>query len=133
MKLPNLSANQKIVAGLVVLAGGYLVYRYVAAKAPALPKGSGAPSSAPSGAPLPSGEAKTPEQIKVLQSALNKLPAGPKLVVDGIYGPNTAAAVRAFQASAGLPQSGVADMATIVAMRAKLKALGVYDDTSVNA
>lgn len=127
----NLTRNQKIAAALVVAAGGYLVYRYVArpsgAGVGALPAGGGG------GTPLlPSGEAKTTEQVKVLQSALNKLPStDPKLVVDGAFGPRSAAAVKAFQTSAGLPATGVPDLATIQAMRAALAKLGVYSDANV--
>lgn len=129
----NLSTSQKLVAGLVVLASGYLIYRYISPASGASGAGAGALPAGGGGSPsLPSGEAKTVDQIKILQRALNQLPTGPKLVVDGIYGAQTAAAVKAFQASVGLAQSGVADLATIAAIRAKLKAMGVYD-TTVNA
>lgn len=44
-----------------------------------------------------------------LQSALNRLGASPKLMVDGRIGPLTAEAVRRFQAANGLVTSGIAD------------------------
>lgn len=44
-----------------------------------------------------------------LQAALNKAGAAdPKLVVDGVDGPNTRRAIKAFQAAHGLPADGVA-------------------------
>lgn len=36
----------------------------------------------------------------------------PTVIPDGIYGPETRAAVKAFQSKAGLPQTGEADLAT---------------------
>ncbi|MEL6768327.1 MAG: peptidoglycan-binding protein [Pseudomonadota bacterium] len=52
--------------------------------------------------------------IRRLQRALTA--AGHPLVADGIAGPRTRAALRAFQKAAGLTQSGVADAATLAAL-----------------
>lgn len=49
------------------------------------------------------------EQINVISSAY---PAIPKVSVDGIYGPGTAAAVSKFQSVFGLPVTGVVDYPT---------------------
>lgn len=46
----------------------------------------------------------------------------PKIHPDGIYGPETEAAVRAFQAKFNLPQAGEADLATWTAI------VNTYDD-----
>lgn len=50
------------------------------------------------------------EYVKVVQQQLNAIsqnyPLIPKLIVDGIYGENTAAAVRVFQQVFGLPVTG---------------------------
>ncbi|KQS97721.1 hypothetical protein ASG23_18365 [Cellulomonas sp. Leaf395] len=44
--------------------------------------------------------------------------------VDGIYGPQTVAAVEALQNAAGLPETGTMDKATEAALRAQLEAAG---------
>ena len=44
--------------------------------------------------------------------------------VDGIYGPQTVAAVQALQKAAGLPETGTVDKATEAALRAQLEAAG---------
>lgn len=49
------------------------------------------------------------EQINVIANAY---PAIPKINVDGIYGPSTAASVRKFQSVFGLPATGIVDYAT---------------------
>jgi membrane-bound lytic murein transglycosylase B len=36
--------------------------------------------------------------------------------VDGVYGPGTAAAIRAFQAEQGLPESGLPDQRTLLVL-----------------
>jgi lysozyme family protein len=51
-----------------------------------------------------------------LQTALNK--HGASLIVDGIVGPDTRTAIRAFQASHGLAVDGIAGPATIAALKA---------------
>lgn len=51
------------------------------------------------------------EAIRIIQRALANAGFNPG-AIDGVYGPKTAAAVRAAQAARGLPQSGVADHAT---------------------
>lgn len=55
-----------------------------------------------------------------LQAALNKLGASPVLTVDGIVGPGTRNAVRAFQLSAGLEPDGLVGPATFAALDAAL-------------
>ena len=49
------------------------------------------------------------EQLNVIAGAY---PAIPKVTVDGIYGPGTAAAVRTFQSVFGLPATGIVDYPT---------------------
>jgi peptidoglycan hydrolase-like protein with peptidoglycan-binding domain len=53
--------------------------------------------------------------------------------VDGLYGPETVAAVKALQASAGLPQSGVVDPATEASMAQQLAAKGEQQALNVAA
>jgi lysozyme family protein len=55
-----------------------------------------------------------------LQASLNKLGATPILAVDGIYGAGTRGAVRAFQASKGLIVDGLVGPATIAALKVAL-------------
>lgn len=51
--------------------------------------------------------------VEELQRSLNaRLPEGERLGVDGEFGPATAAGVRSFQRSAGLPETGAVDAAT---------------------
>lgn len=50
------------------------------------------------------------------QQSLNKLGAEPPLATDGLFGPNTAAAVKAFQQAHGLEPSGRLDQQTIDAI-----------------
>lgn len=56
------------------------------------------------------------DKVRQIQQQLNRIaqnyPALPRLTVDGIYGSNTANAVRTFQRIFGLPQSGVVDYPT---------------------
>jgi len=52
-------------------------------------------------------EGDTGETVKQLQTNLNKVnAANPPLVIDGIFGPKTAAAVKNFQKSLGKPETG---------------------------
>lgn len=60
-----------------------------------------------------------------LQNSLNKLGADPVLIVDGIVGPDTRRAVRAFQAKKSLKVDGIAGPATIGAMKVALAAVNV--------
>lgn len=57
-----------------------------------------------------------------LQSALNKLGADPQLDVDGVAGPATRNAVRAFQLAKGLSADGIAGPITISAIETALAA-----------
>lgn len=60
---------------------------------------------------LPTGAAPR-RDTKALQDALNAAGARPSLAVDGIIGPKTQAALRAFQRAHGLPETGAPDEAT---------------------
>lgn len=74
---------------------------------------SGVPSSWP-GYNLTIGSSG--DKVRQLQQQLNRIaqnyPAIPTLVADGIYGSQTAEAVRTFQQIFGLPPTGVTDFAT---------------------
>lgn len=74
---------------------------------------SGVPSSWP-GYNLTIGS--TGEKVRQIQNQLNRIarnyPAIPAIAADGIYGPATAEAVRAFQRIFNLPQSGIVDYPT---------------------
>lgn len=74
---------------------------------------SGIPSSWP-GYNLSQGS--TGDKVRQMQEQLNVIagayPAIPRVTVDGIYGPGTAASVREFQSVFGLPVTGVVDYAT---------------------
>ena len=56
------------------------------------------------------------DKVRQMQEQLNVIagayPAIPKVTVDGIYGPQTAQAVKVFQSVFGLPQTGVVDYRT---------------------
>jgi hypothetical protein len=58
------------------------------------------------------------DDVRALQRVLNSwYPADPRLDTDGRYGPATEAAVRRFQARAGLRADGVAGPTTLAALR----------------
>lgn len=77
------------------------------------PEVSGVPSSWP-GYTLEIGASG--DKVRQIQEQLNVIagayPAIPKITVDGIYGPATAASVKKFQSVFGLPASGVVDYKT---------------------
>jgi hypothetical protein len=56
------------------------------------------------------------DNVRMIQDQLNAISVGypriPRIAVDGIYGQQTANAVRTFQQIFGLPQTGVVDIAT---------------------
>lgn len=58
----------------------------------------------------------TGSSVRTIQNQLNRIAQTytiiPRLAVDGVFGPATEAAVRAFQRTFSLPQSGVVDYAT---------------------
>ncbi len=58
-----------------------------------------------------------------VQASLNKLGADPVLATDGVYGPQTAAAVKKFQDLTGLEPDGKVGPATFAALDAALAAL----------
>lgn len=74
---------------------------------------SGIPSSWP-GYNLTLGS--TGDKVRQMQEQINVIagayPAVPRVAVDGIYGPGTAAAVRVIQSVFGLPVTGVVDYPT---------------------
>ncbi len=74
---------------------------------------SGIPSSWP-GYNLTIGS--TGDKVRQMQEQINVIagayPAIPKVAVDGIFGPRTAAAVREFQSVFGLPVTGIVDYTT---------------------
>lgn len=74
---------------------------------------SGVPSSWP-GYTLSNGSSGN--KVRQIQEQLNVIagayPAIPKITVDGIYGPATAASVRKFQSVFGLPETGTVDYRT---------------------
>jgi hypothetical protein len=49
-----------------------------------------------------------PQEVKKLQGRLNKIGFTPPLIVDGDYGPGTAAAVKWYQAKQGIEKTGAA-------------------------
>ncbi len=51
-----------------------------------------------------------------IQARLNALGANPPLVVDGIFGPNTLAAIKAFQSSRGIEADGIVGPITLNAL-----------------
>lgn len=63
---------------------------------------------------LPLANGSRGEGVKLLQAALNAL--GADLVVDGSFGPASAAAVEIFQVANGLSRSGTVDEATAIAL-----------------
>lgn len=74
---------------------------------------SGVPRSWP-GSNLTTGSRN--DNVRIIQEQLNRIAqvytAIPRLSADGIFGPRTAEAVRAFQRIFGLPVTGVVDLAT---------------------
>jgi hypothetical protein len=74
---------------------------------------SGVPSSYP-GYELTIGASG--DKVRQIQTQLNRIaqnyPAIPQITADGIYGPKTAEAVKAFQKIFDLPQTGITDYAT---------------------
>ena len=63
------------------------------------------------------------DKIRWMQTALARV-GGARLAIDGIWGPRTAAALRAFQAQRGLPADGVFSPTTEAALRAAFAASG---------
>ena len=72
----------------------------------------------PAGAELGSAN----DDVGLLQADLNTLGANPRLEEDGIAGPATTAAVKAFQAAAGLTADGIAGPVTLAAIKLRIDA-----------
>ena len=89
--------------------------------APAAGGGGGAAKPAPSNA-KPVGQGEKGKRVSDLQARLNALGFKPPLKLDGIFGPKTLAAVKAFQKSHGLKVDGLVGPKTTAALRAKPKA-----------
>ena len=56
------------------------------------------------------------QTVLLVQQALNRQGANPRLVEDGINGPRTMAALSRFQQDSGLPDTGMPDAATVAAL-----------------
>ena len=67
----------------------------------------------------PVGKGETGKRVSDLQARLNALGAKPPLKLDGIFGPKTLAAVRAFQKSHGLKVDGLVGPLTTAALRTR--------------
>jgi lysozyme family protein len=83
----------------------------------------GAPLPAPASPvvpPMPAVAVAGVLDARWLQASLNTLGASPPLIVDGINGPSTRTAVRAFQVGKGLVADGLVGPATIAAIQAGL-------------
>ena len=98
------------VTGVVDRPTWELIYRRYVVYRDSLPEGYFTVTTRPyPGAPLRQGSRG--EDVRVLQGWLNRIgevySAVPPLSTDGIYGPDTAEAVRAFQRIAGLDPTGV--------------------------
>jgi peptidoglycan hydrolase-like protein with peptidoglycan-binding domain len=76
---------------------------------PVIPKPTVTPKPVATAKPAASGTA-------ALQARLNALGASPQLVVDGIPGPKTTAAIKAFQSSHGITPDGIAGPITLAAL-----------------
>ena len=70
----------------------------------------------------PVGRGETGKRVSDLQERLNALGFKPPLKVDGIFGPKTLAAVKAFQVSHGLKVDGLVGPLTTAALRHKAPA-----------
>lgn len=76
--------------------------------------------AAPVAAPTPQDDDPPWRDTVWVQQTLNALGASPALVVDGIAGPATRAAIRLFQKGHGLEADGIAGHFTLAAMEAAL-------------
>jgi lysozyme family protein len=79
-----------------------------------------APQASVPASPAPSPNVPAPLDARWLQASLNALGATPVLIVDGINGPTTRTATRAFQTSKGMAVDGIAGPATIAAIKTAL-------------
>jgi putative chitinase len=62
------------------------------------------------------------DDVRALQTDLNTLGANPPLEADGVLGPATTVAVKAFQAAAGLKADGIAGPVTLAAIKLRIDA-----------
>ncbi len=70
----------------------------------------------PSVQPRPSATVPSDAATAAIQNRLNILGTNPPLVVDGISGPKTPAAIKAFQASRGIDPDGIVGPITLAAL-----------------
>jgi peptidoglycan hydrolase-like protein with peptidoglycan-binding domain len=68
--------------------------------------------------PTPTPTTSTTANVAAVQSRLNVLGANPQLAVDGISGPKTLAAIKAFQAANGIEPDGIVGPITQAALNA---------------
>ncbi len=112
-----------VIGGVGGAAAGSTLDEGVDTKASrALNSGSGSGTSAASAPHSTTGRSTTaarapnPERVRAVQQALNDRNSGDEIAVDGKWGPNTRRALREFQQSNGLPQTGRLDSATVAAL-----------------
>jgi lysozyme family protein/peptidoglycan hydrolase-like protein with peptidoglycan-binding domain len=70
----------------------------------------------PTGSTTNQPEDELAQTVLLVQQSLNRLGANPALVEDGLNGPRTMAALSRFQQENGLPDTGLADAATLAAL-----------------
>ena len=73
-------------------------------------------AAAPAGSAASQPEDELAQTVLLVQQSLNRLGANPALVEDGLSGPRTMAAISRFQHDNGLPDTGLADAATLAAL-----------------
>lgn len=129
--VPGTTRNQRFPVGArrpaaLLNPTTYLLWLQSHGRAPGAGGGAegatGATGSALSALIARSGEALAPTEVRALQDALNRL-IGAGLVVDGVEGPLTRAAVRRFQTQNGLVADGIAGPVTRAAIQTALAQL----------
>ena len=112
-----------VVGGVGGAAAGSTLDEGVDAKANrALNSGSGSTTSSTgsthstSGRSTTAAQAPSPERVRAVQQALNDHNSGDDIAVDGKWGPDTRRALREFQQSNNLPQTGRLDSRTTAAL-----------------
>lgn len=110
---------QRDMAGLITIPGGNRLEVDLDTAISADPSSPPAVGASPARAPLPAPKAS----IALLQRNLNKLGASPALDTDGVFGPDTIAAVEAFQTAQDLTPDGIVGPETRAAIKTALAAL----------